>query len=195
MEAISYIEGVQEHILSALKSKDVIKMGGVSTKWNPLSRARIKEILKTRIFKTFCKDWERYDKYRAILLPHEVDPTVRKLLRTEPHERTIRQILQKLNEAIKIEEFDFNVKNERSKLQGQAEVSRWEQQRHVQRQSVFITSLNLLRLRLNLETQRDKISDLVIFCLPDKPYLVYKFRNAIHSQRVFDLLVLIQNSL
>ena len=170
-------------------------MGKVSTTWNPLSKARIKEILKTRMLKMFSQDWERYDKYRAILQPHEVDPTVRRLLRTEPHKRTIRQILQNLNEAIKIEDFDFNVKNERSKLQGQAEASRWEIHRHVRRGSAFIKSLDLLRLRLNLETQRDKISDLVIFCLPDKPYLVYKFRNAIHSQRVFDLLVLIQNSL
>lgn len=169
-------------------------MGGVSTTWNPLSKAQIKKILKTGMLWKLYQDWKSYNKVRRLLQDHEVHYTVHPLLRTEPYGGTIRGISYKLNEVIKIENFDFNVKNERSKLQGR-EVSQREIHRHLQKESVFAKSLNLLRLRLNLETQRDKISDLVIFCLPDKPYLVHKFRNANHSRRVFDLLVLIQNSL
>lgn len=196
MEGISHIEGVQDHILSALKSMDAVKMGQVSTTWKPLSRARVKQILETRMLKAFCEDWEAYLVLRRFLLDDEVDISVRRLVVSEPHRATILDFKQKLDKRQKLEELEFNTLREKRKIAGLDDIPMWEQHVHQRREQRFIKSQQLVKSRLRLEWQRDKICSLLKFCLPQKNHkLVDQFHKSIHTKAIFKHLLIIQNSL
>lgn len=173
-------------------------MGGVSTKWNPLSKTRVKHILQTHMLKTFSENLDTYMILRRsfLFLEDALDISVRKLIMSEPHRATILDIEKQLVKKQKLEELEFNTLREKRKISGLSDIPLRELRVHQRREQRFIKSQQLIIFRLDLEWQRDKICSLLKFCLPQKNHiLVDQFHKSIHAKAIFKHLLIIQNSL
>jgi len=169
-------------------------MGQVSEAWNPLSKTRVKQILETRILKTFREDFEAYLIQRNNVDEFSIDISVRGLLKTRfSHTETVLKWYRNLHRRKKLAELKWKNSEDERELKYPGSPCLPQPYHQLLK---FSNSQRFIDSRLHLEAQRTKICSLLKFCLPQKNHiLVNKFHKSIHPKTIFEHLLIIQNLL